>query len=51
MMIAEPPEFNRWTDMLKDGVKVFIVGTVYIIPAILIIIGFSNFILYITSIN
>ena len=38
---AEPPEFSRWTDMLKDGVKVFIVGTVYIIPAILIIIGFA----------
>jgi Protein of unknown function (DUF4013) len=38
---SEPPEFNRWTDMFKDGVKLFIVGTVYIIPAIMIIIIFA----------
>lgn len=38
---SEPPEFNRWIDMFKDGVKLFIVGVVYTIPAILIIIVFS----------
>ena len=44
---AEPPEFNRWIDMFKGGVKLFIVGLVYIIPAILFIIGYA--ILYYTS--
>jgi hypothetical protein len=36
--LAEPPEFNKWIDMFKDGVKLFLVKTVYTIPAILIII-------------
>ena len=39
--VAELPEFNRWTDMLKDGVKLSIVAFVYSIPAILIIIVFA----------
>ena len=39
--LVEPPEFNRWIDMFKDGVKLFIVGFVYIVPAILFIIGYA----------
>ena len=39
--ISEPPQFNKWTDMFKDGVKIFIVGIVYSIPAIFIIIVFA----------
>jgi len=33
----ELPEFNAWVDMFIDGIKVFIVSIVYLIPAILII--------------
>ena len=35
--VRELPEFNAWIDMFVDGIKVFIVGFVYLIPAILII--------------
>lgn len=36
--INDPPKFNKWMDMLIDGVKLVIVGTVYLIPVILIIV-------------
>jgi hypothetical protein len=39
--VAELPEFNNWIDMFKDGIKMFIVGTVYAIPAILLIFAAS----------
>ena len=35
--VAELPEFDTWINMFKDGIKVFIVTTVYTIPAILLI--------------
>ena len=36
--VRELPEFNAWIDMFLDGIKVFIVAFVYLIPAILIIV-------------
>jgi len=33
------PEFNAWSDMFRDGVKISIVGIIYLIPGILIIIA------------
>jgi hypothetical protein len=36
--VIELPEFNAWRDMFVDGIKVFIVTFVYLIPAILIIV-------------
>ena len=35
------PEFDNWVDMFKEGIKVFIVGIVYSIPAVLIILAFA----------
>jgi hypothetical protein len=35
---AKPPEFNKWIEMFKDGVKLFLVNIVYTIPAILIML-------------
>ncbi|MBZ2166547.1 DUF4013 domain-containing protein [Methanobacterium spitsbergense] len=34
----KPPEFNAWTNMLIDGMKVFLVSIVYLVVPILIII-------------
>ena len=39
--VTEPPKFNKLTCMFKDGVKYFIVSIVYLIPAILFIIGYA----------
>jgi hypothetical protein len=36
--ISKPPEFNNWVQMFVDGIKVFIVFIVYIIPATLILV-------------
>jgi len=37
----EPPEFNEWTKMFLDGLRVFITSIVYgIIPTIVLIVGF-----------
>lgn len=33
------PEFNAWSDMFKDGVKISIVGIIYLIPGLLILIA------------
>ena len=38
----ELPNFNKWGGMFIDGIKVFIVGIAYFIPAILMIIFFPN---------
>jgi hypothetical protein len=35
---AKTPEFNKWTEMFKDGAKLFLVNIVYTIPAILIML-------------
>jgi hypothetical protein len=40
--VAVLPKFNAWVEMFKDGIKVFIVGTVYLIPVILIVLIFSG---------
>jgi hypothetical protein len=40
---GELPKFNTWIEMFLDGIKVFIVGIVYLIPAILMILFFANF--------
>ncbi|HML05873.1 MAG TPA: DUF4013 domain-containing protein [Methanobacterium sp.] len=37
----ELPEFDEWQEMFKDGIKVFIIGFVYSIPAILLILIFA----------
>ena len=39
--LATLPKFDEWSEMFTDGVKVFIVGIVYSIPAILIILIFN----------
>lgn len=37
----EPPEFNEWTKMFLDGLRVFVVGLIYeIIPIIILVAGF-----------
>jgi hypothetical protein len=36
--VRELPDFNAWIDMFVDGIKVFIVTFVYLIPSILIIV-------------
>ena len=38
---TEPPEFNNWDRMLLDGVKVYLVSLVYVIPTLVIIIIFG----------
>jgi len=32
----EPPEFEDWGDLLADGVKLFVVTLVYVVPAVLV---------------
>jgi hypothetical protein len=44
--ISKPPEFKNWTEMFKDGIKVFVVITVYFIPAILFLV-LSNIVIVI----
>ncbi len=46
---TEPPEFNNWIGMFIDGVKMYLVGMIYTIPAILIIIIFGS--MLITSLH
>ncbi len=36
--IKELPKFNKWFDMIKDGIKIFIISLVYLIPAFLILV-------------
>lgn len=36
--IPELPKFNKWIDMFKDGIKIFIISFVYAIPAFLILV-------------
>jgi hypothetical protein len=36
--IRELPKFNKWFDMFKDGIKIFIISFVYAIPAFLILV-------------
>jgi hypothetical protein len=35
--VKEPPEFNNWSEMFTNGIKLFIVGFIYTIPAILLV--------------
>lgn len=35
--LMEPPEFNNWSDMFRDGIKIFIILFVYLIPPFMII--------------
>ncbi len=37
----ELPDFDNWTDMFKDGIKVFIVSIIYSTPALFIILAFA----------
>ena len=46
---AELPKFNSWAGMFKDGIKVYIVHFVYLIPIILSLLIFSGSIKGITS--
>ena len=39
--VSKPPEFDNLIRMFLDGVKVYLVGLVYAIPALLIIIIFG----------
>lgn len=39
--IAELPKFNNWMGMFIDGIKIFVVSIVYLVPVILIIILYS----------
>lgn len=32
----EPPEFEDWGDLLVDGVKLFVVTLIYVVPAVLV---------------
>ena len=36
--VTELPKFNTWHIMFKDGIKIFIVSFVYVIPAFLILV-------------
>lgn len=38
----ELPKFNNWVDMFKDGVKVFVISNVYLIPFIILALFMSN---------
>lgn len=40
--VEELPEFNAWSDMFLNGIKLFIVDIVYLIPAFLILIILSR---------
>lgn len=37
----ELPQFNNWSEMFIDGIKLFIVTIIYLVPAILIILVYS----------
>lgn len=39
--IIELPDFDNWTEMFKDGIKVFIVSIIYSTPALFIILAFA----------
>ena len=39
--VEELPNFDEWLNMLIDGIKLFIVGLVYSIPAIIIVLIFA----------
>lgn len=34
--VVKLPEFNNWKEMFTDGIKVFLVSVIYVVPAILI---------------
>ncbi len=45
---TELPKFNSWTRMFKDGIKIYIVQLVYVIPVLLLLLVYPHTLLALT---
>ena len=48
--VDELPKYNAWWGMFKDGIRVYIVHLVYLIPVLLILLVFAHKFLYVIKV-